>query len=187
MKLFDTLLSMVLLAVFGWLILVSLLLASIDTASLGLFVQKRVGKHGKPFNIFKIRTMHAKTSKISKFGMFMRKSKIDELPQLVNILFGQMSFVGPRPDILGYYDKLQGEDRKILELNPGLCSWTALKYIDEETLLRKQKYPLQYNDEVIFPDKVRMNLDYYYNRSFKEDVKIMWATAKRIIQPRVGK
>lgn len=126
--------------------------------------------------------MHAKTGKVSKFGMFLRKSKIDELPQLVNILFGQMSFVGPRPDIIGYYDQLQGEDRKILELKPGLCSWTALKYIDEEALLQRQKDPLKYNDEVIFPDKIRMNLDYYYNRSFIEDMKILWATAIRIIR-----
>ena len=181
-RLFDIIFSIILLLLLGWLILLCLLVASVDTASFGLFVQKRVGQHGKVFNIFKIRTMHAKTSSISKFGMFLRKSKIDELPQLLNILFGQMSFVGPRPDIIGYYDQLQGEDRKILELKPGLCSWTALKYIDEEVLLQRQKDPLKYNDEIIFPDKISMNLDYYYNRSFIEDMKILWATAIRIIR-----
>ena len=85
-----------------------------------------------------------------------------------------MSFVGPRPDIPGYYDKLEGENRKILELKPGLISKAALKYYNEETLFKEQTDPLKYNDEVIFPDKVRMNLEYYYNRSFAEDLRIMW-------------
>ncbi len=126
--------------------------------------------------------MHIHTGKISRYGKFLRRSKMDELPQLFNILLGQMSFVGPRPDILGYYDQLKGEDRKILELKPGLCSWTALKYINEDALLQQKSDPLQYNDEVIFPDKVKMNLEYYYNRSFWEDLKILWATAMRMIR-----
>jgi len=172
--LFDTFLALFLLAFLGWLILLCLILASVDTLSFGLFLQKRIGQYGKPFNIFKIRTINDKTGHISKFGMFLRKSKIDELPQLVNILFGQMSFVGPRPDIPGYYDKLEGEDRKILELKPGLISKAALKYYNEEALLKKQADPLKYNDEIIFPDKVRMNLEYYYNRSFAEDLRILW-------------
>ena len=100
---------------------------------------------------------------------------MDELPQLFNILLGQMSFVGPRPDVPGYYDKLQGEARKLLELKPGLCSRAALKYFNEEALLAKKQDPLKYNDEVIFPDKVRMNLEYYYNRSFLEDLRILGA------------
>lgn len=106
---------------------------------------------------------------------------MDELPQLFNILVGDMSFVGPRPDVEGYYDRLQGENRKVLELKPGLCSWSSLKYIDEEALLQKQENPLEYNDEVIFPDKVKMNLGYYYNQSFWEDIKILWATARRLL------
>ncbi len=93
-----------------------------------------------------------------------------------------MSFVGPRPDVVGYYDQLRGEERKILELKPGLCSWTALKYINEDSLLQQQQDPLRYNDEVIFPDKVTMNLEYYYNRSFGEDLKILWATFMKIIR-----
>ncbi|WP_240673174.1 sugar transferase [Aequorivita ciconiae] len=173
-------LSFLLLFLFGWLILLLVLFSFLDTGK-GLFLQTRIGQYGKPFQIFKIRTMHAQTDQISKYGRFLRRSKMDELPQLFNIFVGQMSFVGPRPDILGYYDQLQGEDRKILELKPGLCSWTALKYIDEDALLQLQADPLKYNDEVIFPDKVKMNLDYYYNRSFWEDLKIMWATALRII------
>lgn len=125
--------------------------------------------------------MHKDSNKVSSYGNFIRRYKLDELPQLVNILLGQMSFVGPRPDVPGYYDQLKGENRKILELKPGLCSWTALKYIDEETLLKSKNNPLQFNDEIIFPDKVKMNLEYYYNRSFKEDMKILWATFIRVI------
>lgn len=125
--------------------------------------------------------MHLVTGEVSRFGKMLRRYKLDELPQLFNILIGDMSFVGPRPDVEGYYDNLVGEDRKILELKPGLCSWTALKYIDEEEVLKLQENPLKYNDEVIFPDKVKMNLEYYYNQSFWEDIKILWATARRLL------
>ena len=148
----------------------------------GLFLQPRVGRSGKIFNIYKIRSMKVETGEISRFGKFLRRSKLDELPQLFNILLGEMSFVGPRPDIPGYYDNLQGEARKILELRPGLCSWSALKYMDEDALLQKQGDPLKYNDEVIFPDKVNMNLEYYYNRSMWEDLKILWATLLRVFR-----
>lgn len=89
-----------------------------------------------------------------------------------------MSFVGPRPDVPGYYDNLQGEARKLLELKPGLCSRAALKYINEETILAKQEDPLKYNDEVLFPDKIKMNLEYYYNRSFLGDIQILLKCAK---------
>lgn len=112
---------------------------------------------------------------ISRYGNFLRNSKFDELPQLLNILGGQMSFVGPRPDVPGYYDRLQGEARKLLELKPGLCSRAAIKYFNEESLLAQQPDALHYNDTVIFPDKVQMNLEYYYNRSFMEDLRIFWA------------
>lgn len=172
-RIFDIGLSVFGLLSLGWLLFILIIISIFDTKG-GIFIQKRIGQYGKPFNIFKIRTINDKTGHISKFGMFLRKSKIDELPQLLNILLGQMSFVGPRPDIPGYYDKLQGEERKILELKPGLISKAAIKYYDEEAILKEQTDPLKYNDEVIFPDKVRMNLDYYYKRSFAEDLRIMW-------------
>ena len=87
-----------------------------------------------------------------------------------------MSFVGPRPDIPGYYDTLEGENRKILQLKPGLTSSASIKYANEDALLDQQENPLIYNDTVLFPDKVRMNLEYYYNHSFIGDLKIIWQT-----------
>ncbi len=165
----------------GWLLLVLITIAHFDTGR-GLFFQIRIGQNGKPFNILKIRSMHKDTGQISSYGRFIRRFKLDELPQFLNILFGQMSFVGPRPDLPGYYDLLKGEERKILELKPGLCSWSALKYINEEAVLKQQSNPSKYNDEIIFPDKVKMNLEYYHNRSFNEDVKILIATISNIIR-----
>lgn len=120
--------------------------------------------------------MHPKTNTISRFGKFLRTRKLDELPQLYNILKGDMSFVGPRPDIAGYYDTLKGEDRKILDLKPGLTSDASIKYKNEEEILAEQKNPLKYNDEILFPDKVRMNLKYYYTRTFWRDIKIILRT-----------
>lgn len=125
--------------------------------------------------------MHRRTNNISGFGKFLRRSKLDELPQLFNIFIGDMSFVGPRPDVEGYYDRLRGEDRLILNLKPGLFSRAALKYINEDEVLNFQQDPDKYNDEVLFPDKVRLNLDYYYNQSFLEDCKIIIASIKGIL------
>lgn len=156
--------------------------AALDTKSDGIFIQERVGQFGKIFRIYKFRTMSDKTSgskAIAKTGVFLRNFKLDELPQLFNVLKGQMSIVGPRPDIIGYYDKLEGESRKILELKPGLTSAASIKYYNEETLLSQHENPLQYNDEVIFPDKIKMNLEYCYNRSFFGDITIILNTIFR--------
>lgn len=118
---------------------------------------------------------------VSAYGRFLRRSKLDELPQLLNIFLGEMSFVGPRPDIAGYYDQLHGEARKVLRLKPGLCSRAAIKYFNEEHQLLQHPDPLKYNDEVIFPDKVKMNLDYYHHQSLRQDLQILWETAKRVM------
>ena len=175
-RIFDIIFSLV-----GFILLLPILLfvwiaASIDTNSNGVFLQERVGQFGKLFHIYKLRTMHLKTNEVSKTGRFLRRFKLDELPQLINVLKGEMSFVGPRPDIIGYYDTLNGENRKILELKPGLTSEAAIKYANEEIVLAEQTNPLQYNDTVLFPDKVRLNLEYYYHRSFWGDLKIILKT-----------
>jgi lipopolysaccharide/colanic/teichoic acid biosynthesis glycosyltransferase len=175
-RIFDLVFSLLGLLVVGWLIFIFWILASIDTRSNGFFVQERIGQWGRAFSIYKLKTMHPLTGQISTLGAFLRNSKIDELPQLWNVLLGSMSFVGPRPDIAGYYDILEGENRKILELKPGITSAASLKYSNEEALLEQQEDPLWYNDSVLFPDKVRMNLEYYYHRSFWGDLVVLWKT-----------
>jgi len=153
------------------------------------FIQKRVGQHGKLFSIYKFRSMNINhggdsvsvsgEKRITQLGAILRKYKIDELPALWNILKGEMSLVGPRPDVPGYADKLIGQSRLILELRPGITGPASLKYSNEEELLVKVENPKKYNDEVIFPDKVKINLEYYYNRSFFGDIKIIINTVFR--------
>ncbi|WP_375177551.1 sugar transferase [Marinobacter mobilis] len=173
-----------------WLILMAFVAASLDTRSNGFFVQRRVGKDGKVFQVVKIKTMrpHNKTTttvtcsgdpRITPLGRFFRKTKIDELPQLWNVLLGQMSFVGPRPDVPGYADQLTGVDRAILSLRPGITGPATLKYRDEEELLATQDDPERYNREVIYPDKVKINLQYIREWSFRGDLDCILATVLR--------
>lgn len=178
-RLFDVALALVLLILLSPLMLSSFLLASLDTRSCGLFIQSRIGRYARPFHIYKIKTVHDLTRSSSGLGRFLRRTKLDELPQLFNILRGDMSFVGPRPDLPGYYDTLKGEERKILDLKPGLTSEAGLKYYNEDALLAAQQNPLEYNDKVLFPDKVRLNLEYYHHRSFWGDLKLIWRTVFR--------
>jgi len=179
-RLFDIAGSLFMVSAFSYLFLISWILAVIDTRTNGLFCQERIGQFGKPFRIYKFRSMRGdsrlENQSVSKIGRFLRSHKLDELPQFINILKGEMSIVGPRPDIAGYYDLLEGEDRKILELKPGITSPAALKYFDEEALLALQQDPLDYNDRHIFPDKVQLNLAYYTNQSFGADCKIIFQT-----------
>ena len=112
-------------------------------------------------------------NRITPLGVVLRKYKLDELPELWNVLIGDMSFVGPRPDVPGYADKLKGEDRRILLLKPGITGPASLKYRNEEELLAEQENPQKYNDEVLFPDKVRINIEYLDNWSFWHDIKII--------------
>lgn len=151
-----------------------------------LYTQKRVGKDGRLFTIYKFRTMRVGTdqssvsvageSRITPLGATLRKYKIDELPELWNVLIGDMSFVGPRPDVPGYADCLKGDDREILSLRPGITGPASLKYRDEEYLLSKQTDPVAYNDKVIFPDKVRLNKYYLEHYSFCKDMQMIFCT-----------
>lgn len=151
-----------------------------------LFRQKRVGKGGRIFTMVKFRSMivsHsgssvsvAGESRISPLGAKLRKYKLDELPELWNVLIGDMSFVGPRPDVPGFADKLVGEEREILQLRPGITGPASLKYRNEEELLASVDDPIRYNTEVIYPDKVRINLDYIRHWSFARDLKYIVQT-----------
>lgn len=157
-----------------------------------VFTQKRVGKDGKLFTMYKFRSMSAHhsgstvsvagESRITPLGAKLRRYKLDELPELWNVLIGDMSFVGPRPDVPGYADKLEGDDRRVLQLRPGVTGPASLKYRDEEVLLASQANPQEFNDKVIYPDKVRINLYYLDHYSFLADIKMIFATVlgKRI-------
>ena len=151
-----------------------------------LFIQERVGKDGKLFRCHKFRSMiveHtgssvsvAGESRITPLGAKLRKYKLDELPELWDVLIGNMSFVGPRPDVPGYADKLQGDDRIILSLRPGITGPATLKYRNEEELLATVDNPQHYNDTVIYPDKVRINRYYAEHYSFAKDLQIIVCT-----------
>lgn len=157
-----------------------------------VFTQKRVGKGGILFTMYKFRSMSAHhsgstvsvagESRITPLGAKLRRYKLDELPELWNVFIGDMSFVGPRPDVPGYADKLEGDDRRVLQLRPGITGPASLKYRDEEVLLAAQANPQEFNDKVIYPDKVRINLYYLDHYSFVADIKMIIATVlgKRI-------
>lgn len=165
-----------------------------------LFVQKRVGKDGKLFDCHKFRTMTVKhngstvsvagDSRITPFGATLRHYKIDELPGLWDVLIGNMSFVGPRPDVPGYADKLTGDDRDVLKLRPGITGPATLKYRLEDEMIAEyvakqqaagdscpmQEIAVEYNDKVIYPDKVRLNCYYYRHYSFAKDIQMIICT-----------
>lgn len=219
--LFDRIVSLFGLIFFCWLFLLVAILIKIKMPGPILFVQQRIGKDGRAFNCHKFRTMtvsHSGSSismagenRITPLGAKLRQYKIDELPGLWDVLIGKMSFVGPRPDVPGYADLLQGKDRDILHLRPGITGPASLKYRDEEYMIAsfvehilhgkelspEIPVPIElpdftgqsaeaiakwYNDNVIYPDKVRLNYYYYHNYSFIQDIQMIFATilGKRI-------
>ena len=189
-RVFDFFLSLFGILFFSWIIFILWLIAMIETRSNGFFIQRRVGLKGKQFNMIKIKTMKdnqflkstiTKNSdpRITKFGKWFRKYKLDELPSLYNVLIGEMSFVGPRPDVPGYADKLEGKDRIILNVRPGITGPATLKFAKEEYTLSLVKDPEEYNNEVLYPQKVKLNLEYINNWSFWMDLKIIFNTVFR--------
>ena len=170
-----------------WLLGLAWIVATADTRANGFFTQERVGRNGRRFRVIKLRTMRmdpavnttvttSADARITPVGRLLRRTKIDELPQLINILKGDMSFVGPRPDVPGFADALEGEDRIILGVRPGITGPATLKYRDEEMLLANAEDPEAYNREVLWPDKVRINREYVQNWSFRRDVQYIWKT-----------
>lgn len=152
-----------------------------------IFKQRRVGQYGRLFTVYKFRSMKvagggktsiasAEEDRITPLGKTLRRYKLDELPELWNVLRGDMSFVGPRPDVPGYADKLTGRDRDILKLKPGITGPASLKYRQEEDLLNSVDNPKEYNDKVIYPDKVRLNLYYLDHYSFSKDIEMIVCT-----------
>lgn len=178
-RMFDFILALLalLISIVPLLILIAIL--SFHLKKNGIYKQTRIGYLGKSFTLYKLRTLkgkhHPNAVEIKQsqttLTSWLRATKIDELPQIFNILKGDMSWVGPRPDLPGYADLLEGEDRIILTVRPGLTGPATIKYKNEEALLMQQKNALQYNDQVIWPDKVAINKEYVKNWSFKKDIK----------------
>ena len=208
--LFDKLISLIGLISLSPVLLIVALLIKWKMPGPILFCQQRVGRYGRIFTVYKFRTMTVKAeasvasrnseatsiasqeqSRITPFGEQLRRYKLDELPELWNVLKGDMSFVGPRPDVPGYADQLQGEDREVLLLRPGITGPASLKYRNEEDILEAVDEALQkgrsglpmgittvqeYNDNVIYPDKVRLNRYYLHHYSFIKDIKMIVCT-----------
>ncbi|TXK75490.1 sugar transferase [Mesonia sp. K4-1] len=184
---FDIIFSFVGLVLTFPLIFISFLAIVISSRTSGIYAPYRIGRHGLPFKIYKLKTMrevsgpiNSVTTKndprITSIGKWLRKFKIDELPQLWNVLKGEMSLVGPRPDVAGFADQLQGQDREILSLLPGITGLATLNFKQEEELLAQQKDPVTYNREVIWPEKIKLNKEYIENYSFGLDIQILWKT-----------
>lgn len=199
--LFDRIVSFIgLLFLWPVLLIVAILVKVKMPGGPAFFVQKRVGKDGKLFNCHKFRTMTVKhngstvsvagDSRITPLGAKLRHWKLDELPGLWDVLIGNMSFVGPRPDVPGYADKLQGDDRDVLKLRPGITGPATLKYRLEDEMISEyvaqkqvagdtrsmQEIAVEYNDNVIYPDKVRINCYYYHHYSFIKDIQMIVCT-----------
>ena len=208
--LFDKLISLIGLISLSPVLLIVALLIKWKMPGPILFCQQRVGRYGRIFTVYKFRTMTVKAeasvasrnseatsiasqeqSRITPLGEKLRRYKLDELPELWNVLKGDMSFVGPRPDVPGYADQLQGEDREVLLLRPGITGPASLKYRNEEDILEAVDEALQkgrsglpigittvqeYNDNVIYPDKVRLNRYYLHHYSFIKDIKMIVCT-----------
>ena len=185
-RVFDLIFSLFGLVIFMIPILILIFIATFSTRQFGLFSQKRVGKHAKIFKIFKIRTMKyledenfitlKDDPRLTNVGKIFRKYHLDELPQLFNVLIGDMSFVGPRPDVAGYADLLQGDDRILLSVRPGITGPATIKFKNEDILLAKQIDPKKYNDMVIWQEKVKLNKAYVKNWSLLGDLNFIFQT-----------
>ncbi|HQP77415.1 MAG TPA: sugar transferase [Saprospiraceae bacterium] len=188
-RVFDFLVSLVGLVVLSPLLLVIILLIKWKMGGPVFYRQLRTGRYGKGFTICKFRSMridHDGTttsvkgeSRITPLGARLRKYKLDELPELWNVLIGDMSLVGPRPDVPEFTDRLSGDEKLILELRPGITGPASLKYADEEEILASVPDPQKYTNEVIWPDKVRINLEYYRTRTFLGDFTFILKTIFR--------
>lgn len=184
---FDLIFSALGLLFTFWIIIICWFVIYVHDFNNGFFFQERVGRYGRKFKIVKLRTMKfdpfssqnvttSRDTRITKFGSFLRRFKIDELPQLYNVVCGDMSLVGPRPDVTGFADALIGEEKIILTVRPGITGPASLTFRDEETLLAVQQDPVKYNREVIWPQKVQINYMYVKNWSLRTDLLYIFRT-----------
>jgi lipopolysaccharide/colanic/teichoic acid biosynthesis glycosyltransferase len=157
------------------------------------YLQERIGRKGEPFKLFKFRTMRPDSDKVGKLtvgmrdpritgiGFFLRKYKLDEFPQFINVLIGNMSIVGPRPEVKEYVDLYSNEQRKVLDVKPGITDYASLEYFHENEILGKAQDPQKAYIEEVMPAKLKLNEKYLSNPSVGHDIKIMWLTFKKIV------
>ena len=187
-RFFDILFSLLGLVILFPLLLIIYLLVVLESRGGGFYIQNRVGRDGKDFKLYKFRSMHVGADKkgmitvgsrdprMTKMGVFIRRFKLDELPQLFNVLKGDMSLVGPRPEIRYYVDMYTPEQRKVLTVKPGITDYASIEYVDENTILGGAADPQKAYVEEIMPDKIRLNMKYIENQSLKEYFKVITIT-----------
>lgn len=193
-RFFDIIFSGIGLILLSPLFLVLYILIRLESKGGGFYSQQRIGKDGVPFNLYKFRSMRKDADKkglitvgghdprITKIGYFIRKYKLDELPQLFNVLKGDMSLVGPRPEVEKYTKLYTPEQRKVLSVVPGITDWASIEYVDENVILGKAEDPDKAYIEQVMPDKIKYNMKYINNRSVGEYFKIIFTTFYRIIR-----
>jgi lipopolysaccharide/colanic/teichoic acid biosynthesis glycosyltransferase len=192
-RLFDIILSTFGLIVFSPILIIIAILIKLDSKGPVFYRQTRVGKHSEDFKIFKFRTMHVNADKmglltvgdrdprVTKVGYGLRKYKLDELPQLINVFIGEMSFVGPRPEVRKYVDLYSESDAEILKVKPGITDYASIKYRDEAELMKASDNPEKIYIEEIMPEKIKLNKVYIENYGVITDLKIIFKTFASIV------
>lgn len=190
---FDIICSLIGILLLSPVFIIIALLVGLGSKGGVFYVQQRVGKNGKTFSLFKFRSMRtgsdkkglltvgARDSRITGVGYFLRKYKLDELPQLFNVLFGSMSLVGPRPEVRKYVDLYNEEQRKVLLVKPGITDYASIEYVNENEVLARSSNPEETYINEIMPHKLQLNLKYIREKSFSTDLKIIFGTLKKIV------
>ena len=193
-RFFDLIFSIMGLVILSPLFIVLYLLIRIESKGGGFYSQERIGKNGKPFKLYKFRSMRIgsdkkglitigeKDNRITKTGFILRKYKLDELPQLWNVFIGDMSLVGPRPEVKKYTDLYTEEQKQVLHVRPGITDWASIKYVDENKLLGESKTPDEAYVNLIMPNKIKLNMVYIQNQTLGEYFKIIFTTFKEIVR-----
>lgn len=192
-RLFDIIFSTIGIIVLLPILIPLYILIILESKGGGFYIQERIGKNGKPFSLYKFRTMQTgsdnngqltigqRDSRITRIGYYLRKTKADEIPQLFNVLKGEMSLVGPRPEVKKYVDMYSNEQRQVLCIRPGITDYASIKYANENELLAKVNDPERVYIEQIMPDKIKLNMMYIQHHTVSEYFKIIFLTFKKVL------
>ena len=193
-RFFDIIFSIIGLVILSPIFIVLYLLIRIESKGGGFYSQERIGKNGKPFKLYKFRSMRIgsdkkglitigeKDNRITKTGFILRKYKLDELPQLRNVFIGDMSLVGPRPEVKKYTDLYTEEQKQVLQVRPGITDWASIKYVDENKILGESEDPDEAYVNLIMPNKIKLNMVYIQHQTLGEYFKIIFTTFKEIVR-----